>query len=112
MTIRTTTRNATAIARALQNGENFTTSGALKGVANPPWIAHGRIKSDDGAAMYRACDEIGIDYVVYSYGTPIAYRTKDKGEGDGEWTIPDAKYSVTTSKHQGTIADAISIAQK
>ena len=111
MTIRTTTRNAAAIARALQNCESFTTSGALKGVANPPWIHPGRIKSDDGAAMYRACDEIGIDYIVYSYGTPIAYRTKGDG-GDGEWTIPDAKYSVTTTKHQSTIQYAISIAQK
>ena len=107
MTIRTTTRDAAAIARAFQNCKNFTTSGALKGVANPPWINPGRMRLDDGAAMYRACDGIGIDYIVYSYNTAIAYRTKNS-----EWVVPDAKYSVTTSKHQATIRYAISITRK
>ena len=33
-------------------------------------------------------------YVVFSYVTPIAWYCA------GEWTIPETKYSVTTSKHQ------------
>ena len=41
------------------------------------------------------------DFIVYSYGTPIAWHS-DKG-----WFIPDAKYSVTTSKHQGYVRRAI-----
>ncbi len=41
------------------------------------------------------------DYIVYSYGTPIAWH------GKFGWTIPNVKYSVTTSKHQGYVRRAI-----
>jgi hypothetical protein len=40
-------------------------------------------------------------YIVYSYSTPIAWFS-DKG-----WFIPEVKYSVTTSKHQGYVRRAI-----
>lgn len=38
-----------------------------------------------------------IDYTIYSYATPIAWRD------NGEWIIPDVKYSVTTSRHQSQV---------
>ena len=41
------------------------------------------------------------DFIVYSYGTPIAWHC-DKG-----WFIPEAKYSVTTSKHQNYVRRAV-----
>lgn len=104
MTIRTTTRNAATIAHAIRQGEDFTTSGALEGIANPRWVNSGRMRDSDSAPLYSARDNIGIDYVIYSYATPIAYRTTD-----GNWTIPDAKYSVTTSKHQSTIRYALEL---
>ena len=104
MTIRTTTRNASTIARAIRQGEDFTTSGALRGESRPAFIGTGRM-SDAEAERLRLVDSLmGIDYVVYSYGTPIAYRTND-----GNWTIPDAKYSETTSKHQSTIRYAVTL---
>lgn len=37
-----------------------------------------------------------VDYVVHSYDTPIGVHSKSAG-----WVIPEAKYSPTTSKHQG-----------
>lgn len=40
----------------------------------------------------------GIDYVVFSYRTPIAYRLTN-----GTWITPAVKYSPTTSQHQGKI---------
>ena len=104
MTIRTTTRNADAIARAFRNSENFTTSGALKGIADPYWIETGRMSREDAHALRTAQNEVGIDYIVFSYGTPIAYLIKR-----GEWVVPDAKYSVTTSKHQSTIRRALDL---
>ena len=107
MTIRTTTRSATMIARAIKGLEDFTTSGALKGVANPWRIESGRMGIAYANAMYSARDSIGIDYVIYSYGTPIAYRTNN-----GEWTIPYAEYSETTSRHQSVIRYAVSIASR
>lgn len=41
-------------------------------------------------------------YVVWSYGTPIAWRLPMVG-----WTVPDVRYSATTSKHQRIVRDAI-----
>ena len=36
-----------------------------------------------------------IDYIVYSYSTPIAWHTND-----GLWFVPGITYSATTSRHQ------------
>jgi hypothetical protein len=36
-----------------------------------------------------------IDYIVWSYETPIAWHHKGNN-----WSMPDVEYSVTTSKHQ------------
>lgn len=36
-----------------------------------------------------------VDYVVYSYRTPIAWTV------DGELFVPSIQYSNTTSRHQG-----------
>lgn len=41
------------------------------------------------------------DYIVYSYGTPIAWHHA------GGWSLPAIKYSVTTSKHQSLVRRAI-----
>jgi hypothetical protein len=43
-----------------------------------------------------------IDYVVYSYQTPIGWHTTE-----GVWTVPDTRYSVTTTNHQRTLRTAI-----
>ncbi len=43
-----------------------------------------------------SADTNGADaYVVASYGTPIGWWVEGLG-----WTIPDAKYSNTTTNHQ------------
>jgi hypothetical protein len=41
------------------------------------------------------------DYIVYSYGTPIAWHS------NSGWFMPNCKYSVTTSKHQGYVRRAV-----
>ena len=43
----------------------------------------------------------GAEYVVYSYGTPIAWFK------NGDWTVPAIKYSSTTSKHQNYVRRAV-----
>jgi hypothetical protein len=43
-------------------------------------------------------DNGGTIYVVYSYSTPIAWYTHAWG-----WRIPEVRYSVTTSRHQGRL---------
>jgi hypothetical protein len=55
------------------------------------------------ATEYREALHAGaIDYVVTSYGTPIAWHDTRFG-----WAMPDVRYSVTTSKAQGRIAPAV-----
>jgi len=44
-----------------------------------------------------------IDRVLYSYKTPIAWRTKE-----GVWIVPSVSYSRTTTNHQATIIKMLS----
>jgi hypothetical protein len=41
-------------------------------------------------------------YVVYSYQTPIGWRT-----AEGEWVIPGVRYSATTRLHQRLVFEAV-----
>ena len=81
---------------AIESGQDFDTSGALKG-RNERYGAMnlGRLPRDLDATARDA------DYVVYSYATPIAWRTQ------GQWHTPAERYSVTTSRHQSLIFTAI-----
>lgn len=45
-----------------------------------------------------------VDYIVYSYGTPIAWHNIREG-----WNIPPVKYSRTTSRHQSTVRRGASL---
>jgi hypothetical protein len=58
----------------------------------------GREPADVKEAFRKDRDEVGLIYVVWSYGTVIAWVTTG-----GNIVIPDAKYSVTTSKQQGMV---------
>lgn len=43
-----------------------------------------------------------VDFIVYSYQTPIAWHSKDTG-----WEVPDHRYSVTTTRHQNVVRRAV-----
>lgn len=43
----------------------------------------------------------GAEYIVYSYATPIAWFK------NGGWQVPSYKYSVSTSRHQSIVRNAI-----
>ncbi|QIN94562.1 hypothetical protein PP460_gp014 [Streptomyces phage Muntaha] len=81
----------------LARRESFTTSGALRGVERPEYVTLGQLPREWHTSALAAV------YVVYSYRTPIAWLTRT-----GVWVMPDTRYSVTTSRHQGRIATAIS----
>ena len=63
-------------------------------------IGAGRLQGKE-LATYQA-DKIGIDFIVYSYGTPIAWHTFNFG-----WYVVEQKFSPTTSKHQNYTRRAI-----
>lgn len=83
--------------------EDFTTHGSLWGINRMPYESERSMDyvAGDLPLFYR--DSFWrADYAVYSYATPIAWRT------DGVWITPGIKYSVTTSRHQGKIFTALS----
>ena len=59
----------------------------------------GRLPQDRVQGFLRATDADDF-YAVYSYATPIAWFAH------GVWTVPDVRYSVTTSKHQNIVRKA------
>ena len=66
------------------------------------YIVLGRLEGEDLVAFFHS----DPDFVVSSYQTPIAWHN-----GDG-WHMPAAKYSRTTSCHQGIIGAAINTGVK
>jgi len=58
--------------------------------------ASGQLPKEHRAQLRADLNTHGRVYVVWSYATPIAWTTPD-----GETRVPDVKYSVTTSRHQG-----------
>lgn len=88
-------------AECLRAGESFETHEALRGVAGSTLTSSfgGRLPGE-----YSTPPGQTVDYVVYSYGTPIAWRLSDTGK----WIVPNVSYSRTTSCHQGTIRAAVS----
>lgn len=77
--------------RSYWNGERHIVShheGMMSGDTYEQWLAD--------------CATGNVAYVVRSYYTPIAWYTKDRG-----WIVPQDRYSVTTSRHQGIVRRAV-----
>ena len=70
---------------------------ALMGTLN--YQGTGRLDPEEEARLAR--DVATLNYLVYSYGTPIAWHTADG------WYVVAQKFSVTTSKHQNYVRRAI-----
>lgn len=99
--LRLTTRSIRT-AEAIRDREDFRTSGSLMGEETGSmgrWSS-GRLSGPDLAVFDEQCPD--IDYVVFSYSTPIAWHwtTPDGTEG---WHVVDQKFSSTTTKHQGNL---------
>ena len=71
-------------------------AGSLKGVKTEGTHGTGQLPQD-WANTFQARSHV-IDFVVYSYATPIAWHDIEAG-----WVMPDERYSPTTSKQQGKI---------
>lgn len=84
---------------AIRSGEPFDTHGSFYARAGAPML-HGYLPPEwiDVVDAQRA----RVDYVIYSYATPIAWHV----EGGG-WYMPDVRYSVTTGRHQGVVRVAL-----
>ena len=67
----------------------------------PSRPAFGRMEYQWEVKLSRLIHDGKEVFIVHSYVTPIAWFA------DGEWTVPDTKFSVTTSKHQTLVKGAI-----
>lgn len=74
-------------------------TGSFVGQTYP--IGFGRLSEKWRARLSDTHMTFGIEYIVYSYATPIAWYA------DGQWEMPYAKYSATTSRHQSIVMQAI-----
>lgn len=84
---------------AIARRADFDCNGTLRGQAG--WfIGVGLLPHEyhDEITTATAYDDF---YVVFSYATPIAWFA------NGKWTMPDVKYSVTTSRHQSVVKRGI-----
>lgn len=75
--------------------------------------AYGRLSGPTLAALRAVAHNGLLTYVIYSYGTPIAWRqyvSREDSARDGAqtWMVPADRYSVTTSKHQAKVRTALS----
>jgi restriction endonuclease S subunit len=96
----TTTRTSNAKAGDLIADRVGFTGNNLYGVVTPfdsDDYTYGRIPQEFGHQL--KLDR--PDYIVYSYGTPIAWHS------NSGWFMPNCKYSVTTSKHQNYVRRAV-----
>lgn len=92
----------TAYAEILSERRPFKTGGALFGerVNGGSYNGYtGRLPDAEARQLSYARP----DYIVFSYDTPIAWHDSVTRE----WTVPDVKYSPTTTQHQHTVTVAV-----
>lgn len=94
-TLKLTTRGP-KVAMAIRDRKPFTTHGALRGGALR-YLGSGRLRGDD--VLQWSADYEYIDYVVYSYATPIAWHVAS----EDRWYKVKAKFTLTTTQHQGNL---------
>lgn len=91
----------------IATGQEFKAS-ALSGSSVKEYTPDGgRLNPEEYAKLKEATARPEWVYVVYSYGTPIAWRTNEA------WYVVSQKFSVTTSKHQNltrrAVADSLAV---
>jgi hypothetical protein len=95
----TSTRTANKDALWYISNRTYFKGSNLYGIVQPPLDFY---EPAIGRLPHNWINELkGSDYIVYSYGTPIAWFK------NGEWLVPNLKYSQTTSRHQSLVRRAI-----
>ena len=62
----------------------------------------GHMDESERLIMLADAENHGVDYMVYSYATPIAWR-----RSDGFWRVTDRGYSTSTKKHLARLRPAV-----
>ncbi len=84
----------------------FDTYGSLRGRLRPESAESGQLRDKlPWAHTLWQTDQSVIDYVIYSYRTPIAWHVTSPD--NSEWVFPEVRYSTTTNHHQAKIRRAL-----
>lgn len=86
-------KNRIAVGKAIHDRKPFKHASMSGEWISEYGLSHGRLPQETIDEMQKLLKDRDL-YVVFSYGTPIAYAW------DKEIHIPDHKYSVTTTHHQ------------
>lgn len=73
----------------------------VRNTSGSVWTSYGQVGLGYLPDVEEYMPVLSSGYVVYSYRTPIAWVI------DSEWTVPDERYSATTSQHQSLIRAAV-----
>lgn len=110
----TTQMNQKQAADAIRNVEPFDASSlhgrtvkyfdyhGKRSVDAPSTISFARMAQAEWDTLRCYFNAGAVEYIVYSYATPIAYRTTSDG-----WVFCTKKHSVTTSRHVGIVKRAV-----
>lgn len=91
------------LAEIIADSQPFaSTTGSLRGARHRWPTSFGRLAAHHAARLRDDATHNGIDVIIYSYTTPVAWHALDVG-----WRVPDATYSVTTSRHQSLVRVAL-----
>lgn len=101
------------------NSDDAVLRGRTMGEGFP--IPNNRLSGETRKEFYAAWNAGRIEYIIWSYDTPIAWRERTTspnrvkgsnghtvGFSQHRWVMPDVTYSMTTSKHQGKVRVALS----
>lgn len=92
-------RDHARMCELISAGQPFTGSN-FWGVPNTfRYVYSGRMPEPHAEEFDNATRLGMVDYIIYSYATPIAYRMT----GTRTWIIPPVKYSPSTGKHQSML---------
>ena len=67
-----------------------------------PFMNMGYLPASYAEALSQAKRDGDLTFIVFSYGTPIAWHDNRNG-----WTVPAHKYSISTTAHQSTVRRAL-----
>lgn len=91
-------------AKTIRTSREAFTAGRMNGRVFDPELPQDYRMYGDLPEPYKSLlSEGSPDYVVYSYGTPIAWHDS----ATDRWTVPDVNYSLTTTGHQHTVRMAV-----
>lgn len=93
------------IEKAVTDGEAFKAGNIWGEKTDSP--RYGILPENWVVAFQTDRSSYGIDFVIYSYNTPIAWKLSKTEETPNVWVVPPVKYSQSTTGQQSAVTLAL-----